>query len=306
MTVSKRDIQILIGFIGVAAAALVYFLVFRPKMAATDALNAENATLNERVTQLEAIYDQWDFFEEETERMSNEVDEMVAHFPANVLPEDVVFEAIELENDSMAEVKTIGINDAEVLYNPIGYSVEDMNADLEYEPEFDITWDEDWDSEGISDMLGKIFFNDSDNYADVTTAEPEDSAALEQTEEGLGEEGAPAEEAAAPEAPVLEGDNGSGIYLYKKTAAYEMKTDLDQFLICLEYLNDTYNRDVIEEVSLNFDSSTGVLKGAMLLNKYYMVGTGAVYEAPDFSDVTVGTSNLFSTLKGKKKASEED
>lgn len=298
MTVSKRDIQILIGFIGVAIAALVYFFIFRPKTQATEALANENITLNSRVQELEAIYDQWSFFEEETDKMSNEVDEMVAHFPADVLEEDVIYQGIQFENESMVTLDSLGISEAELLYSPIGYSVDMMNEGLEYTPEFDIYWD-DFDAEGIGAFFGQFFLSGSDNYADVTEVTPEDTATLDETAEALGD-GTEETADAVPGDPNAEGEAGSGINMLRKTANYEMTTDLEEFLRCLECINRSYNRDVIQDVSLDFDSSTGMLRGSMTLNKYYMAGTGKVYDAPDFSNVVVGTSDLFTILKKKK------
>ena len=53
----------------------------------------------------------------------------------------------------------------------------------------------------------------------------------------------------------------------------------------------------IEEVSLTYNEETGLLSGTMTSNFYYMQGTDEVYETPDVSGVSVGTSNPFRSVR---------
>lgn len=127
----KNQIPIVLGLLGVLAALAVYMLVFKPTKEKVDRLKAEDKQLMTRIAELEALRDQRDFFIEQTEILSAKIDEIYAQFPAGVLAEDAIREAIDFEDGSAAENNGISYDAPASVYKPIGYSVESMKATTE-------------------------------------------------------------------------------------------------------------------------------------------------------------------------------
>ena len=124
----KNQIPIILGLLGVLAAVAVYLLVFKPTKERVDRMKAEDKQLEARIAELEALRDQRDFFIEETERYSAIIDEIYAQFPAGVLAEDAIREAIDMEDGSSSENTGISYDTPASIYKPIGVSVESMKA----------------------------------------------------------------------------------------------------------------------------------------------------------------------------------
>jgi hypothetical protein len=124
----KNQIPMILGLLGVLAAVAVYMLVFKPTKEKVDRMKAEDKQLEARIAELEALRDQRDFFIEETERYSAIIDEIYAQFPAGVLAEDAIREAIDMEDGASSENTGISYDTAASIYKPIGVSVESMKA----------------------------------------------------------------------------------------------------------------------------------------------------------------------------------
>ena len=124
----KNQIPMILGLLGVLAAVAVYMLVFKPTKEKVDRMKAEDKQLEARIAELEALRDQRDFFIEETERYSAIIDEIYAQFPAGVMAEDAIREAIDIEDGSAVENTGIKYDVAASVYKPIGVSVESMKA----------------------------------------------------------------------------------------------------------------------------------------------------------------------------------
>ena len=124
----KKQIPTLLAIVGIAAAALVYFLYFQPTNEEIERLKAEDMQLQARITELETLRDQRDFFIEETERFSKSIDEIYDQFPENVMAEDAIRESIDIEDGSNVTMMAIEYDPAEAVYNPIATSVEGMKA----------------------------------------------------------------------------------------------------------------------------------------------------------------------------------
>ncbi|MBR6329777.1 MAG: hypothetical protein IKR68_09055 [Lachnospiraceae bacterium] len=124
----KKQIPLLLGLLGVVAAVMVYLFYFKPTMEHVNQLKAEDVKLQARITELEALRDQRDFFIEETEKMSKKVDEIYEQFPENVLPEDAIWEAIDTQDKAGGANLVIGYDKGISVYKPIGVSVDEMAA----------------------------------------------------------------------------------------------------------------------------------------------------------------------------------
>jgi hypothetical protein len=98
MKVSKSDINILIMVLGVGLAVLSYFVVYSSFTEKKAALEAENVTLQSEVDELQQLADNKQYYLDETARMNDEITATVARFPSNIMAEDIIMYAWNLEN----------------------------------------------------------------------------------------------------------------------------------------------------------------------------------------------------------------
>lgn len=129
MKVSKRDILLLLGFIGILAGVCSYFFVFKPYTEKTQALIAENNKLQGQIKSLQGISDNKEIYESEIDRMSKEIDDIYQVFPVDVREEDCILMAINQEIISPMTLSSISIN--QVI--DVDFTVDTAyNADREY------------------------------------------------------------------------------------------------------------------------------------------------------------------------------
>ncbi len=124
----KKQIPILLGLLGVAAGVLVYMLYFKPTMENVARLKAEDAQLQARIAELESLRDQRDFFIEETEKMGEKVEEIYAELPENVMAEDAIRQAIDIQDRALGKNIEIDYLEPVSIYSPIGTKLEDMGG----------------------------------------------------------------------------------------------------------------------------------------------------------------------------------
>lgn len=97
MKVKKSEINILIMLIGILLAVLSYFVVYSKFTEKKDILAAENATLQSEVDALQELADNKQFYIDETNRMDNEIQDILSAFPGEVRAEDDVMYTAGLE-----------------------------------------------------------------------------------------------------------------------------------------------------------------------------------------------------------------
>lgn len=258
MTVSKKDIQLLMAAAGILAAVAVFFLVYRPTMEKAKNLDSQNAAMQARVDELENLMDKKEEFMKDTADYEQEIKEIFMLFPTNVQAEDAISEWINIEHASQVAMTGITYDAMTSVYTPIAEDVSQM-------PEPALATD------GIEEG-----------------AEGEETAdAAEATEEAAeGEEATYAEELGIE----------SSLQLMDQPTEYAFDCDLNNFLKAVDYINARNSRDVISHISLVYDSSTGLLNGTIQLQKYYIAGLSKDYTAPTFNGVQTGSYDLFSTF----------
>lgn len=110
MKVSKRDILILVGFLGILAAVCSYLFVFQPTTEKNAALVEENKQLEARIADLQSKSDNRETYESETARMNREMEEIYQLFPVDVREENAILLAINQELLSPMEVESVTID----------------------------------------------------------------------------------------------------------------------------------------------------------------------------------------------------
>lgn len=115
MKVKKSDLNILIMLIGVLLAVLSYFIVYNSFSEKKDALAAENVTLQNEVDELQKLADNKQFYIDETNRMDNEIRDIISGFPGEIRSEDEVMYAANLELMHAVWAKGLVIEDTEMV-----------------------------------------------------------------------------------------------------------------------------------------------------------------------------------------------
>ncbi|MBQ8821320.1 MAG: hypothetical protein IJZ82_01635 [Lachnospiraceae bacterium] len=94
----KSDINLLLAFLGIMVAFCSYQFVYKKMEERTAALEARNAQMRTEIATMESWLPDKEFYESEMDRMHDEISRMVREFPANVLPEDDIKLAYQMDN----------------------------------------------------------------------------------------------------------------------------------------------------------------------------------------------------------------
>lgn len=251
MKVSKRDILLLVGFLGILAGVCSFLFVFQPTMEKADALEQENIQLQARITDLRGKEANRDTYESETAQMEQEMKEIYQLFPVDVREENAILLAINQELVAPLKVESITID--ALLDVPFLEDVPEEETQISYEID--------------------------------AVEELEDYEGTQQSEEAL----------------TVGGDDGTGglnpygLKNRKVTMTYEISYDgLKRSVknICLQT-----DRMVIDNLTVVYDESTGLLHGTTAVNMYCVPNqAGKEYVKPNFSSVLLGTDNIFGTI----------
>ncbi|MBQ7920005.1 MAG: hypothetical protein IJ324_08720 [Lachnospiraceae bacterium] len=115
----KSEINLLLGFIGVLLAFCAYQFVYVKMEEKTAALESQNAQMRTEIAIMEGWIPDREFYETEMDRMHKEISALVREFPANVLPEDDMKLAYQMDNRDSSEyifVNSMSFTDPAVSY----------------------------------------------------------------------------------------------------------------------------------------------------------------------------------------------
>lgn len=115
MKIKKTDINLLIMLLGVLIAVAAYFLVYSEYNEKTATIESENAVLATEVDELQKLADNKQMYIDETARMNTEMTDIMARFPAGVLPEDVLMYAYTLENTQSVIFTSLAIDQKQMV-----------------------------------------------------------------------------------------------------------------------------------------------------------------------------------------------
>lgn len=116
MSISKKDLKLLLYVGGILAVVYVYFVIFNPTLENNEILVQENIELQAQVERLEELDKNKEVYLEETADMRSEIAEIYSIFPADIKEETTIMYANMLEGISDLEVSAIGISSRNQLY----------------------------------------------------------------------------------------------------------------------------------------------------------------------------------------------
>lgn len=115
--ISNKDKRTLFYAAGALSLILVYFLSAAPAKEEREALELQQTELEEELTRLRSYADMQEQYERETKEMQQEIDAVLAEFPAGITEETTIMYADMLETDTKINIPTISIGNNSVLYS---------------------------------------------------------------------------------------------------------------------------------------------------------------------------------------------
>lgn len=107
MKLSKRDIGLLLGLLGLVIAVASYALVFNPMKLKNQELETELAALKDKEAKLTELVDNFDYYKKQIEVCKEKSAEIETRFPSEVKPENEIMYAVELEDELEVEFSTL-------------------------------------------------------------------------------------------------------------------------------------------------------------------------------------------------------
>lgn len=262
MNFSKRDRNILLVVAGVLVVLAVYFFVFLNLQEKTEALKQENQILDDVIVKLKDLDKNREQYLADTEQFKEENQEIKEEFPAGMKEEDDILYINGLEG-SLGEYYASALG---------------MPSAVNYEAAYPVP-----ETINVDEMLAGTTTSTTDT-ADAV-AEGTDTAAV-------------ADDTASTDGAVLSDASAyTDVKLYYVPVSTAFDVNYVSFKQLITAMAGDADKKSIEEVSLTYNEETGLLSGTMTSNFYYMQGTDEVYETPDVSGVSVGTSNPFRSVR---------
>lgn len=261
MTLSKKDIGLLLGLFGVIIAVLVYYYGYLPYTEKTRTLENENKTLETRVDLLQALANQRDDLVASTKESEQKTLEILERFPADVREEDIIMLAVQLQNDAPYEYITgvqIGLP-VEV------YTVPDIYAQVE---------------------------SQAAAYFGATAPAAQTAAPTTETVVAPVDVAADAQEDAQTGGISLDGN----YVLKSRSADITAVTTYEGFKNAISIITQRNDRTQLS-VMASYDIESGLVDSDVSLITNYMEGTGKQYVAPAVPFVQQGTENIFGTVE---------
>ena len=265
LKVDKKQIPLVLGLLAVIAAILVYFFVYQKYQEKITALESSNSKLQSQVDDLTGKINSREFYETELERMELGIQKAYNCFPPMIEEEDAVLEAMRLEALAPMHVSTIDFQDTLSLYT-VG------TGETGGAPPAEVPADEAVGETTVEQDVAAAQAGETTNYGELQVPDLNFSSGM-----------LPAG---------YQGDYGP-ISLNENVVNLNFTTSYAGLKRTLEYFITNPNRRTIQNISLGYDETTGLLTVAAMINEYSLTGTGKVYEFPYLPAVSMGTSNVF-------------
>jgi hypothetical protein len=129
MTLSKKDIKLLLILGGILVFVLSYFVIFKAISEKKNNLQTQIAQLEPRVKELESYYDNLNAYKVATHENNAIIDKLMPRFPNDVRAEDKIMYSVNLEKEVGLDVHNVSFADpVEVLeFKGVKYDGNDVN-----------------------------------------------------------------------------------------------------------------------------------------------------------------------------------
>ncbi|MBQ9437588.1 MAG: hypothetical protein IJU50_04585 [Lachnospiraceae bacterium] len=267
---AKSSLPLLVGLLSLLIFILVYMNIFTPARERIKALKEANEALETEIEDLQNKSDAREYYASETERMRKIRKVIYGFFPADVMIEDAIVMALNIEDEAPALVPSVGFVPSADIYT---MGDEREQVDL---------------SERVEESQA--------NADDGETTLEEDVEVAQAGGATYYSEGADVHVDAIKLPGGYEGEYGK-VTLRDAVTTLNFQTSYDGMKRLVEYFTEKDDRTTIAQISLAYDTSTGLLNGSSTLNQFSLTGTGRSYTPPAFPIDMIGTSNIFGTVR---------
>lgn len=115
MKVSKRDQSMLLILLGLVVVLVAYFGIYTNFMGKANAAVSENDKLQSRLQELQDFYNNIPSYEDEIEKISENVEKKISEFPSDVRSEDLIVYGNELQNKLGVSVSNMSFSQPELV-----------------------------------------------------------------------------------------------------------------------------------------------------------------------------------------------
>lgn len=115
MSISKRDQSLLLVLLGLVVVLLAYFFVYNNFKGKADAAQAENASLQPRLEELQSYYSNLPVYQDGIEEISDKVEKELNSFPGDVRSEDMIVYGNELETKLGLTVSNMSFSEPQLV-----------------------------------------------------------------------------------------------------------------------------------------------------------------------------------------------
>lgn len=133
----NKKVMTYIALIGTIALVMVYVFVYMKFTTLTETLEATNNSLQRDVEVLKEYYENMDRYQQDITAMREEIDEMLAEYPADAREEDVLMLAVNMQEENVVNFSNINMEQpalvAAVPQNiVVAAAVENMNSEVDF------------------------------------------------------------------------------------------------------------------------------------------------------------------------------
>ena len=252
MTVTKTERNLLLGILGVAIAVAVWFFYASPTIDKTNQLRSENSTLKIQAEEYEAVNARFDEYLNNIAQYKVEMEEILAHYPADVRTEDQMMFWANIDHAYPDEIAygTVAIDERDYILVA-----------------------------GADDVNGANPVANGDGTVPITEEQAEAASAR--------------------------------FKLCGAPMAMDFASTYDGMKDMLRYIGEQYEKNSIIGIEVDYDEEAGLLKGAVGVELYYILGTDKEYTPYFIPSVPKGQADIFHTtgdsesVRTVKAATEE-
>lgn len=275
MKISKRDINILLIFLGVLIVILAFFYGFQPLQEKNEQIVQEITTLRGELTKLQALAAKEDYYRTSTEDMEKKAEEIFNQFPADIKTEDCIMYAMELEGDTQADITTVTFAPNNLAYT--------------------------WGQGAVNTEAEET----TDTGTSTSSNETAETASTAETADASTETNPTTADAnAATTNTAVAAANNKQLFETKMTLEYNATYKALKELI--NYIHNDQNRRTLQTLEVSYDSETGNLTGSVEMGMFSLTGLNKAYQEPNIPSMTIGTDNIFGTVEVPSNTDENN
>ena len=158
---TNQQIFLVVVAAGIVLCLMVYLNVFQAYNDKTDALKASNATLEQEVNELKPYYDNREVYRANAKEMLEDIEVRTADYPGDVLEEDAIMMAVDLQSVATMNYTKIAIGNLTEIHGIAEDIVKKAGSEKYAEPisfkARNVTYSNDTDYANLKSAVARIY-----------------------------------------------------------------------------------------------------------------------------------------------------